>query len=131
MIRGPAELVGLHTDKIATLLVEDALRDPQDMLPLLGKVLEDLYKHRCGDTLDLDAYERGGRLAGYIDRFAEQALADFCTEHNLDAARSDNIVEFVLTEFCTLPDAAIQSDVGAIWMRHCGEKTNVASCSTS
>jgi WD40 repeat protein/DNA-binding SARP family transcriptional activator/energy-coupling factor transporter ATP-binding protein EcfA2 len=70
----PAERAGLRVDpELADALVAD-VRDEPGALPLLQTALLELWQHRDGRRLRIDAYDRLGGVRGAVGRLAENAF---------------------------------------------------------
>ena len=79
-VEHPAELAGLVLDVgLADALVDDAGDEPGS-LPLLSTALTELWEHRDGRRLTLQAYADSGGLRGAVARIADRAYGE------LDAA---------------------------------------------
>jgi WD40 repeat protein/serine/threonine protein kinase len=83
---GPAEGVGLHVDPaLVTDIVSDVAAQP-GALPLLQYALTELFDHREGSTITLEAYREIGGVSGALSRRAE-TLYRRLNRSGQDAAR--------------------------------------------
>ena len=83
---GPAEGVGLHVDPaLVADIVSDVAAQP-GALPLLQYALTELFDHREGSTLTLEAYREIGGVSGALSRRAE-TLYRRLNRSGQDAAR--------------------------------------------
>ena len=86
IVRGPAVGVGVEVeDRLVERIVADAGRQ-SGALPLVQRVLYDLFADRETDRLTLAAYEEHGGLQGAIGRKAEQLHLGLATQQR-DLAR--------------------------------------------
>ncbi len=75
-VEHPAGLAGLVLDVgLADALVDDAGDEPGS-LPLLSTALTELWDHRDGRRLTLEAYAESGGLRGAVARIAERAYGE-------------------------------------------------------
>jgi WD40 repeat protein/DNA-binding SARP family transcriptional activator len=75
-VEHPAGLAGLVLDVgLADALVDDAGNEP-GALPLLSTALTELWDHRDGRRLTLEAYAESGGLRGAVARIAERAYGE-------------------------------------------------------
>jgi WD40 repeat protein/DNA-binding SARP family transcriptional activator len=75
-VEHPAGLAGLTLDVgLADALVDDAGNEP-GALPLLSTALTELWDHRDGRRLTLEAYAESGGLRGAVARIAERAYGE-------------------------------------------------------
>jgi WD40 repeat protein/DNA-binding SARP family transcriptional activator len=85
-VEHPAGLAGLMLDVgLADALVDDAGNEP-GALPLLSTALTELWDHRDGRRLTLEAYAESGGLRGAVARIAERAYGEL-DEADRTAAR--------------------------------------------
>ena len=76
----PSRRAGLRRRaSIGGCLVVDVVDEPGG-LPLLSTALVELWQHRDGRTLRLDAYRESGGVRGAVARIAEEAYEGFTSE---------------------------------------------------
>ncbi len=78
-ICSPAERVGLSLEPGLVATIVSDVGDQPGTLPLLQYALTELFEHRQGQTLTLDAYQATGGVLGALSRRAEELY------RNLDA----------------------------------------------
>jgi WD40 repeat protein len=79
-ITGPARRVGLEFDAdLVAAIVSDVRQEP-GALPLLQYALTELFEHRDGKRLHLDAYRRSGGVSGALARRAEEVYRELSDE---------------------------------------------------
>jgi DNA-binding SARP family transcriptional activator/WD40 repeat protein len=72
----PAELVGVRVEpELAAAMISD-VAPRAAILPLLQYTLTELFEHRRGDTLTLDAYRAAGGIAGALARRANHTYLE-------------------------------------------------------
>jgi WD40 repeat protein/DNA-binding SARP family transcriptional activator/energy-coupling factor transporter ATP-binding protein EcfA2 len=86
-IEGPAERAGLLVEPgLVEALVGDVAGEPGG-LPLLSTALVDLWEQRQGRSLQLEAYERMGRVQGSVANHAERAYGSLSADQQQIARR--------------------------------------------
>jgi WD40 repeat protein/class 3 adenylate cyclase len=86
-ITGPARRSGLVVEPaLVDALVAEVVDEPGG-LPLLSSALFELWQHRNGRTVPLEAYERTGGIHGAVGRLAEEAYDTLSAEEQ-DVARA-------------------------------------------
>jgi WD40 repeat protein/class 3 adenylate cyclase len=85
-ISGPAERAGVSLEKGLVAQVLSDVNDQPGSLPLLQYALTELFDHRRGTTLTLDAYREVGGVSGALVRRAE-ALYVGLEQESQDAVR--------------------------------------------
>ena len=86
-IEGPARRAGLRIEPaLVDALVTDVVDEPGG-LPLLSTALVELWGHREGRRISMEAYVRSGGVKGAVGRLAEEAYAGL-TEEQQAIARS-------------------------------------------
>jgi ABC-type cobalamin/Fe3+-siderophores transport system ATPase subunit len=83
----PARRAGLQVEPaLVDALVADVVDEPGG-LPLLSTALVELWQHRDGRTLRLEAYRESGGVRGAVARIAEEAYEGFTSEQRETARR--------------------------------------------
>jgi tetratricopeptide (TPR) repeat protein len=103
VIEGPAALLKPKPLKIDPQLTDALLQDVagQDALPLLAFTLRYLYdKYQANNELNLEGYEKLGRLKGVIDTAVKQAIADGVAKGELP---KDDKAQLALIRMALIP----------------------------
>ena len=83
----PSRRAGLRVEPaLVDALVADVVDEPGG-LPLLSTALVELWQHRDGRTLRLDAYRESGGVRGAVARIAEEAYKGFTPAQQETARR--------------------------------------------
>jgi WD40 repeat protein len=77
VIQKPAWAVGVQLEGGLVDQIVGDVRNQPNALPLLAVALHEMWSHRQGDRLTLQAYQDGGRVLGALDRLAETAMQPF------------------------------------------------------